>query len=690
MGKLKGGVMFKQENISSMLTIDVQFDRISQTGLWGVFTNPVIFHAGPADSCSSDVIGQLVNNGNLTQIHGRFGYRAVYNNAGLRATGKSSILGASLVMHDPNTLAPWGCATILPFNTPTNYAVATFNGVVAGQVQFLQNGNNASSEVAIIGQLYFTDGRTVPSNNHGWFISSSSASGYNQCDKLTNVLQGRSTSTGTCSEHEPGACEMGDLSSKLNNISIGIANDAVNAKKFRLIDISLNISAIQGHALVIKDSRGVPFACANIMKDGPLSMSSSFDAAKHDGVSGAVSFTQESPYHPTKINFKLNGLNDKAKGIHVHQFPIPDPAPATNPCAGAVVGAHLNPYGINNKASNYPADGSGASLDKYEVGDISGKFGNLAGSTSNYSQYEDLQMGIYGRYSIFNRAVVIHRNDATGSRWVCSNILPEAISKSLSSTANFGMSSDLDGTVNLRQYMLSNGIMTQTAMTVALSYKDKSKITNNHNWHIHIEPVGNDGKAAISKRCKSVAGHYNPFAVNVDKPAYSSQCSPNAPHRCELGDLSAKQAKYNIGAGKKYFVDPNTPLFGSMSVIGRSVTFHTENAGAPRLACADVIPDSIAAVAKIEFSYKNEDQFNKTDFRQLIMKLLALEEWQVTYIKTLSPKKHCDRLSFYVIDMRSQQQGSWYKKKFQSILDYQANKLGKYKKCSPVSGMKIG
>ncbi len=151
---------------------------------------------------------------------------------------------------------------------------------------------------------------------------------------------------------------MGDLSSKLNNVSIGIANDAKNARKFRVIDVSLNVSSIYGHALVIRNSAGVPFACANIIKSGPMSMKASFEPSTHDGVSGAVSFSQESPYHPTIIDFALTGLNNKAKGIHVHQFPIPEPAPS-NPCAAPVVGAHLNPYGINNKAANYPADGSG-------------------------------------------------------------------------------------------------------------------------------------------------------------------------------------------------------------------------------------------------------------------------------------------------------------------------------------------
>ncbi len=79
---------------------------------------------------------------------------------------------------------------------------------------------------------------------------------------------------------------------------------------------------------------------------------------------------------------------------------------------------------------------------------MSGKFGNLQGSINNFSRFIDVQMDLYGRYSIWNRAVVIHRNDAGGSRWVCANIVPDSVSKSLSSTANFSITSELVGTVN--------------------------------------------------------------------------------------------------------------------------------------------------------------------------------------------------------------------------------------------------
>ena len=147
---------------------------------------------------------------------------------------------------------------------------------------------------------------------------------------------------------------MGDLYSKLGAISIGIAN--TDRQQFRFIDFNLAVSKVIGHALVIRDLSSEPVACANIQKSGPITLSSAFSAANHDGVSGYISFKQDSPYHPTTIRNNLNGLAKRANGYHVHKFPIPMPEP-TDPCANSVVAGHLNPYGIVKDAS-YPADGS--------------------------------------------------------------------------------------------------------------------------------------------------------------------------------------------------------------------------------------------------------------------------------------------------------------------------------------------
>ena len=46
---------------------------------------------------------------------------------------------------------------------------------------------------------------------------------------------------------------------------------------------------------------------------------------------------------------------------------------------------------------------------------------------------------------------------------------------------------------------------------------------------------------------------------------YKSSCFSNNMMRCEVGDLSGKHARLNVGFGKQFFTDCDLPLFGDMS-----------------------------------------------------------------------------------------------------------------------------
>ena len=76
--------------------------------------------------------------------------------------------GCSVVIRRKSSSELWGCATILPFDRSALYATAKLKGVVAGEVRFLQNAYEDSSDVLVTGELYYTDGRTMSSHNHGW------------------------------------------------------------------------------------------------------------------------------------------------------------------------------------------------------------------------------------------------------------------------------------------------------------------------------------------------------------------------------------------------------------------------------------------------------------------------------------------------------------------------------------------
>lgn len=88
------------------------------------------------------------------------------------------------------------------------------------------------------------------------------------------------------------------------------------------------------------------------------------------------------------------------------------------------------------------------SLEMYEIGDLSGKFGFLRGKSSVRGVWTDTNLPIYGANAIVGRSVVIHRDDATGSRLTCTSIEPKG-AEQLTGTIDFTSNKDsvLEGSV---------------------------------------------------------------------------------------------------------------------------------------------------------------------------------------------------------------------------------------------------
>ncbi len=62
-------------------------------------------------------------------------------------------------------------------------------------------------------------------------------------------------------------------------------------------------------------------------------------------------------------------------------------------------------------------------VDKYEVGDLSGKYGVIGAKNTLALVHKDYNLPLFGGNSILFRSMVIHYNN--GSRWACSNINPK-------------------------------------------------------------------------------------------------------------------------------------------------------------------------------------------------------------------------------------------------------------------------
>uniref|UniRef100_A0A8C1SFQ9 Superoxide dismutase copper/zinc binding domain-containing protein n=1 Tax=Cyprinus carpio TaxID=7962 RepID=A0A8C1SFQ9_CYPCA len=101
---------------------------------------------------------------------------------------------------------------------------------------------------------------------------------------------------------------------------------------------------------------------------------------------GQVRFSQDSPQGPTILNISFTGLNARAGGYHIHVLPIKS---TQEPCSDTNIMGHFNPFSVN-------------------IGDISGKFGDLTGQNNFQNQYMDGNMPLSGPNSIIGRSLVIH------------------------------------------------------------------------------------------------------------------------------------------------------------------------------------------------------------------------------------------------------------------------------------------
>uniref|UniRef100_A0A8C9R868 Superoxide dismutase copper/zinc binding domain-containing protein n=1 Tax=Scleropages formosus TaxID=113540 RepID=A0A8C9R868_SCLFO len=128
---------------------------------------------------------------------------------------------------------------------------------------------------------------------------------------------------------------------------------------------------------------------------------------------GQIQFLQ-GPVGQTSINVSLSNLDSKASSFHVHILPI---KASGDPCSDENIMGHFNPLAVSQSTS--PAPGTGT-VDQYEIGDITGKFGLLTNLTQVQKQYIDNNMPLSGPNSIVGRSLVIHYlNDL-----LCSSAVP--------------------------------------------------------------------------------------------------------------------------------------------------------------------------------------------------------------------------------------------------------------------------
>ncbi|XP_023276361.1 uncharacterized protein LOC111665549 [Seriola lalandi dorsalis] len=559
----------------------------------------------------------------------------VFTDFNLPLFGQNSIVGRSVVIHQTNG-DRYACASI-SYPGEVIVARARFQSPVIGEIWFTQLKNNPLSDVSIFTDLLYGNSTMTATRNHNWHVHTYPISSERDDDERRcsttgghwnpfNISTGDSSYALHCAPSRSLSCEVGDMSGKHSTINLGIEAGGVEAKNF-FTDVTswLPGSGIIGRSVVIHQAeRGGPrIACANVtmVRVPKASLGNWFGPGMSNG---QVLFSQAVPQGPTTINVSLMNLNTIAGGYHVHILPIKPGS--EEPCSNANIMGHFNPLAWN--VSNSPSPGNGT-VDQYEIGDISGKFGMLNDLNQLEALYMDPNMPLTGPYSIVGRSVVVHH--ANTSRLRCANILADRDTDGQFIIAKAVFNGTVTGTVRLRQQMFPDGSTGDITLDVSLQSGERENPTV-------VSLFITNNRMGADSQCKNVGSTYNPF--NMTSP---NSCSLQYPLSCVVGEISTRQGPFRLTEGQLY-TDRIIQLSGDNTVVHRSLVLKN---GSRIIACADILPESPSA----EQTFLGVTNFSRYDFRRRVANVLQLEMARVTILPS-SPLPaaggRCQQVNFMV------------------------------------------
>lgn len=583
----------------------------------------VVDNTYPAPTVTTDDMYEI---GDLSKKYGMLdnlqSQSGTYTDWNLPLFGHNSVLGRSLVIHNSTTGAPrWVCTNIVDTAAMT-VALATFTYPVIGYVMFQQRQGEEMAETSVYTRLDYGDGSAQNTSGHGWGVHADPVS-YDalnkdlstRCSRTGSVLDPYSVSNANyftqCARTNQVRCKQGDMGGKHGILSIRTASGKPTIT-FNT-DISLSLTgdnSIVGKSVVIMEASGsaARLSCADIIKIMPRS-------ARVNGwgntTYGTVSFTQISgvTQQPTRIDLALSSLPASSSSNVFYTIRDRPVSAASNRCGS--VGNVYNPFNLASPTVTVTAD-------LVPTGDLSTKFGPLTQSTVS-STLMDPSMDLFGPRSVVGRAMTL---SSSQSVLACGDVMDVNVQGGIEVQAEAVFTGTVTGKIMLSQYVYPDGTMSDTTVVVDLR-KATDPQTQSHNWHTHENPVGQD---TADKPCMSTGGHYNPFMANVT--SRYDECRPDNPLRCEVGDQSNKLGTYSMGTGKMVGSDVYLPLVGNFGVVGRSIVVHAEARGAARVACANIMPSTLANSVQVRVNVAPAS-FNRMAMREKVASLVGTEAYGV-------------------------------------------------------------
>ncbi|XP_073505074.1 uncharacterized protein [Phyllobates terribilis] len=593
-------------------------DVCTTTASTGNLWNPLVVSSQSTSAPSGHSSWPMGNlSGRHGTIQGQEKVMVVLVDQNLPIFGNYSIIGRSVVISEMDGKA-LACGTIQPEGEAIRATVVFRKGVM-GRVMFQQALNDPYGDLSIYVEL--SHGSDNASRGHNWHIHTNpllteseictKAGGHFNPYKVP-VNQNYSDQ---CSSRQPLRCEAGDYASKHQPLSFHTSSPARHV----FTDTSSSLSgsnSIIGRSLVVHGAGGATtrVACANIL----LQRSKKGQTGAWFGggnTQGELQASQSSEFDPTSVQISFRGLQGLAGGFHIHLLPVN--GALENPCSSALIRGHFNPFSVDMSTS--PAAGNGTD-DEYEVGDISGRRGSLHDQENVTKEYIDLNFPLSGPYSILGRSLVIHYTN--GSRMQCTSLLQELTSDGEWVRASAEFSGNISGRISLRQAVYPDGASGET--TILVDLQSSSVSGKALEWLIHS--AGRSGEP------------YNPYGV----PSQTGNwCTVQNPQLCTVGDLKGKHGP--VAAGDTVLVtDPNLPLAGEFTVVGRSLTVTSD---AVELTSV-ILPD----VPITSLYFQRMTSFNRSALREALSLILNVAPWKVTLLPD-SPDSvtMCQRVEFFII-----------------------------------------
>lgn len=346
-----------------------------------------------------------------------------------------------------------------------------------------------------------------------------------------------------------------------------------------------------------------PIGCAPLKFVKPRTATTKFNAAT---VQGSVLFQQDSPFDVTLVRVNLAMPNSDAQSYGIDELPMIIRRKSDTRVCPNIREIIFNPQHV--EPSSVPAEGE-ATSDQYAVGDLSGKYGSLAGKANEKLTVSDFNLPLFGANSIVGRALTVYSSD--GLPIACSNVELTVPMTTAFATFDFGIQGQFifrqaandcsgDTYVYIEVSKPPSAAAAASTTGVASSARPKHLHSTDHNWHVHQAPVDSGSDHLSSTECSGAGAHFNPYSTSTNSATYARDCTPFNVLRCELGDMAGKMftleiPPYKMKAGQepdigKFFgTEIDLPLCGPASVVNRSLVVHESDFGAARIACSTII-----------------------------------------------------------------------------------------------------